>query len=112
MGPINYPEMQKSNRVSGDTDIIVSGWAIDKAAKTTAGGVDVVLDQVPYSARYGIPRGDVADHFKRPDYMNSGFRLVLAKGRLTKGEHTISIRVISSDRKSYSQGPLVTFTVN
>lgn len=112
LGPINYPELQKSNQVSGDTNIIVSGWALDKAANTTAGGVDVVLDQTPYRARYGISRGDVADHFKRPDYINCGFQLILAKGQMAKGQHTIAIRVISSDRKSYGQGPLVKFTVN
>jgi hypothetical protein len=113
LGSINYPELEKSVQVvAGDSDIAATGWALDGTRKTTAGGVDVVFDQVPYSARYGIPRGDVADHFKRSDYTNSGFQLILGRERLTKGQHSIAIRVIFSDQKTYSQGPVVKFTVN
>src|SRR5690242_608237 len=36
LGSINYPAVQKSNQVSGDTDMMVSGWALDEAKKTTA----------------------------------------------------------------------------
>ena len=112
LGSINYPAVQKSNQVSGDTDVMVSGWALDEAKKTTAGGVDVVLDQVPHGAHYGVERSDVASHFNRPDYANSGFQLVVGRGQLAKGPHSVSIRVISSDKKSYSEGPVVQFTVN
>lgn len=112
LGPINYPAVQKSIQVSGDSDIGISGWALDVSKKGPAGGVDVVLDQTPYSARYGMDRTDVASHFNRPDYTKSGFQLTLARGRLTKGPHSVSVRVISSDKKSYNEGPVVQFTVN
>jgi hypothetical protein len=111
LGPINYPAVQKSNEISGDADNAVSGWALDLSQKGTAGGVDVVIDQVPYAAHYGAARTDVADHFKRPDCTNSGFHLNLARGQLPKGQHTVSIRVISADKKSYNEGPVVQFTV-
>ena len=111
-GPIKYPEQQKSNQISADADTAIVGWALDKTSKKTAGGVDMVIDQSPFNARYGIPRGDVADHFQHPDYINSGFQLVIPRGRLTKGDHTLSIRVISSDRTSYDESPPVKFTVN
>jgi hypothetical protein len=112
LGSVNYPAVQKDIRVSGDTDMAVSGWALDESKKSTAGGVDVVLDQVPHNAHYGLERSDVASHFKRPDYAGSGFQLVVARGQLTKGPHTVSVRVISSDKKSYNEGPAVQFTVN
>jgi hypothetical protein len=112
LGPINYPAVQKSNQISGDTPNAVSGWALEQGQKGTAGGVDVVIDQVPYSAHYGSPRTDVADHFKCPDCTNSGFQLNMAKGQLTKGPHMVSVRVISNDKKSYTEGPVVQFTVN
>ena len=112
LGPIQYPAVQKSNQISGDTEYSVMGWAMDVSKKGPAGAVDVVIDQVPYSARYGIDRTDVASHFNNPEYTKSGFQLALARGQLSKGQHTVSIRVISSDRKSYNEGPTVQFTVN
>src|SRR5579871_1978059 len=72
LGPIQYPAVQKSNQVAADAENAVSGWALDQS-KALAGGVDVVIDNVPYAARYGTARTDVADHFKRPDSANSGF---------------------------------------
>lgn len=112
LGPVNYPAVEKNIQISGDADIGASGWALDVSKKGVAGGVDVVLDNVPHSAHYGLPRNDVATHFNRPDYVNSGYQLVMAKGQLSKGPHTISVRVISSDKKSYNEGPVVQFTVN
>jgi hypothetical protein len=112
LGSINYPAVQKSNEISSATETLASGWALDVSQKGVAGGVDVVIDQVPYSAKYGSVRKDVADHFKCPDCTNSGFQLTLARGQLTKGPHTINVRVISPDKKSYNEGPVVQFTVN
>jgi hypothetical protein len=112
IGPVANPAGQKSIEVSGATTFAITGWAIDEANKTTAGGVDEVIDGTPYGAHYGSPRTDVAAHFNHPDYRNSGFELMVAPGQLAKGPHSVSIRVISSDKKSYYQGPVVQFTVN
>ena len=113
LGTIPYPAVQKSNQIQGDTDNARSpGWALDVSKNGAAGAVDVVIDGTPYSAHYGLDRPDVASHFNRPDYTKCGFQLVLARGQLSKGPHTLSVRVISSDKKSYNEGPVVQFTVN
>ena len=112
LGSVKYPAIQKSIQIAGDTAITTSGWTLDESKESPAGGVDVVIDQTPYSARYGLERTDVASHFKRPDYTNSGFLLTMAPGQLNKGPHSISVRVISSDKKSYNEGPVIQFTVN
>jgi len=112
LGPVSYPAAQKTITLPGDSEISVSGWALDASKKGPAGAVDVVLDGNPYSANYGTDRTDVAAHFNRPDYTKSGFQLLLARGQFTKGAHAVSIRVIASDKKSYSEGPIVQFTVN
>jgi hypothetical protein len=112
LGTISYPAEKKSNQLSSAVDNIVAGWALGASQKGLAGGVDVVIDQVPYNAHYGVPRTDVADHFKCPDCTNSGFQLTLAHGQLSKGPHTVSIRVINSDKKTYGEGAPVQFTVN
>jgi hypothetical protein len=111
-GPVQGPAAQKSVQVAGIAANAITGWAIDDSAKKLAGGVDVVIDQAPYSAHYGTVRTDVAAHFKNPDYTNSGFDLTLAPGQLPKGSHSVSIRVIASDKKSYYQGPPIQFSVN
>jgi hypothetical protein len=112
LGPVNYPAVQKAIQVSADTDIGVAGWALDVSKKGPAGAVDVVLDNVPHAAHYGLDRTDVSSHFNRPDYAKCGFQLILAKGQLSKGPHSVSVRVISSDMKSYNEGPVIQFTVN
>jgi len=112
LGPVNYPAIQKSIQIAADTEFAISGWALDESKKSTAGGVDVVLDQVPHSARYGTERPDVASHFNRPDYTNCGFQLNVGRGQLAKGSHSVSVRVIANDKKSYNEGPVIQFTVN
>jgi hypothetical protein len=112
LGPVKEPVTQKSIQVSGDTRLAIVGWAIDGSTNTLAGGVDVVIDQAPYVAQYGVVRTDVAASYNRPDYAASGFQLVLAPGKLPKGPHSVSIRIISSDKKSYYQGPVVQFSVS
>ena len=112
LGPVSDPAKQKSVQVSGDTTFGIRGWAVDGPKKVVAGAVDVVIDQTPYSAQYGSPRKDVAAHFNQPEYTNSGFELMIAPGQLPKGQHSVAIRVISSDKKSYYQGPVIQFAVN
>lgn len=112
IGKVKDPDKQNSVQVSGDTTFAIAGWAVDEVHKTLAGGVDLVIDQTPYSAHYGTPRKDVATHFNKPEYEPSGYDLAIAPGQLPKGQHSVSVRVISSDKKSYYQGPVVQFAVN
>ena len=112
MGKVNYPAAQKSVEISGDVENSVNGWAMDPSKKMPASGVDVVIDGVPYAAKYGIGRIDVAKHFDKPEFLKSGYLLTLAPHQLTKGPHALLIRVITNDGKSYNEGPVVHFTVN
>jgi hypothetical protein len=112
LGPVNYPATQKNIQLQSDSEIVISGWALDASKNSTAGAVDVVIDGVPYAAQYGTERRDVAEHYKRPDYAKSGFQLLLKSGQFTKGPHALAIRVIAADRKSYNEGPVVPFSVN
>jgi hypothetical protein len=111
IGLVSDPARQQTVQVPGDKTFGITGWAIDQSKKTVAGGVDVVIDQSPFSAHYGSPRKDVATHFSQPAYEASGFELMIAPGQLPKGQHSASIRIISNDRKSYYQGPVIQFAV-
>jgi FkbM family methyltransferase len=111
IGSVPDPWAAESVYVSGDQEIRFLGWAIDEVNKTTAGGVDLMIDQTLYSAYYGGERMDVAEHFANMAYQATGYLLVLTPGTLPKGPHVVSMRVISRDKASYYQGPTVEFTV-
>lgn len=110
LGPVREPLTQKSIHVRDDMPISFSGWAVDE--ESAAGGVDIVIDGVPYGALYGRYRDDVAGHFKNIACQNSGFLLLLPSGTLSKGDHVAALRVITSDRQSYYQGPTIAFTID
>jgi FkbM family methyltransferase len=112
IGSVSNPWAQESVHVPGDAPIQFLGWAVDEPHHSVAGGVDVVIDDVPYAAAYGGYRGDVADHFKNLDCQNSGFLLLLPPGALAKGPHVVKLRTISYDRKSYYQGATLQFTID
>ena len=111
-GSVQFPTTKTGVQISSAAANPILGWALDVSKKGPAGGVDVVIDGTPYSAQYGIERSDVATHFNRPDYARCGFQLVLSPKQIGTGQHAVAIRVISSDQKSYNEGPVVQFTVN
>ena len=84
-------------------DDVLSGWAVDGQAVAPASGVDVAVDGHPYKAQYGIDRPDVAGTLKAPQYEKSGFSFVLHAGQMSKGRHTLAVRVISANRTSYTE---------
>lgn len=87
--------------ISQDAQFAVLGWAVDRAAKVAAGGVDVVIDGKPYAAVYGDVRTDVADHFKIPAYGPCGFKFSVPAAAFDKGIHHFVVRVINSTKTAY-----------
>lgn len=83
----------------------VRGWAIDQQTKSPAGGVIVSVAGKDFVADYGAPRPDVADNLKSANYVNSGFKVSIDSAAIGKGKHTLTFRVVTSDRKSYYQQP-------
>lgn len=112
IGDVLNPAINQPAHVSVAKDLAFGGWAVDDAAKRVAGGVDVVIDGTPMSAEYGSPRKDVATALKKPEYAAAGFVLALPSGQLAKGQHTVVLRVISNDKKTYYQSPGVVFIVD
>ena len=87
--------------VSTDKNLIVSGWAVDEKAKDVAGGVLIDIDGKLYPSTYGTDRPDVADAYKTPSYKNSGFVSEIAISEIGKGQHTLSVKILTGDRKAY-----------
>ena len=82
--------------------IIVAGWAVDARAQAPAGGVMVNIDgTTDLPVTYGSERADVANVLKNPNYKMSGFGIALPASNLSKGRHTLSLKVLTADRKGY-----------
>jgi hypothetical protein len=97
--------------ISRSSELKVSGWAVDAPNRMPAAGVDVVVDRTPFASMYGANRNDVAEYFQQPVYRESGFTAGIPANRLERGEHGISLRVVSADRRCYYQSSVVTITV-
>jgi hypothetical protein len=93
--------------ISHSSLITGSGYAIDQESKNLAGGVDVVIDGLPFASRYQMDRLDVANYFKNPVYGQAGFAFSLPASLFGRGTHRLALRVIASDKKSYLESPSV-----
>jgi len=79
-----------------------SGWAIDDAKKSAAGGVLVQVDGSDrVAASYGGARPDVAAAMNMRDVAGSGFDVDIPAALLPEGRHTLSFLVLTSDGQRY-----------
>ena len=106
------PQTKQPVPVSFGAPVTFVGWAIDEQHKAIAGGVDILIDGMPYAANYQLERGDVADFLKVPGYKNSGFSAIVPPSKLVeKGHHDVTFRVLANDGKSYYDCPKIDFEV-
>jgi hypothetical protein len=96
----------------GDAPIQLSGFGFDPVAKAPGKGVEVVIDGKAYATAYGGTRQDVADYFKAPGLIATGYVVVLPAGFLVVGPHKVTVRVISADGAGYFESPSIAFTVD
>jgi acetyltransferase-like isoleucine patch superfamily enzyme len=96
---------------AGDQPIDFRGFAFDGPAKTSGRGVEIVIDGEPYVARYGLWRGDIAEHQESREVGACGYVLTLAPHELAPGRHSVSIRLIAADGRGYFEGPEMSFKV-
>ena len=82
--------------------ITISGWAVDQQTRKEAGGVFVTIDDnLEIPAIYGLDRKDVANHFQNKRYRFSGFSASFATSILKKKLHTVSFKIVTTDKKAY-----------
>lgn len=96
--------------VSAQETFTIQGWAVDRLARSAAGGIEIVIDETVYAGHYGSRRGDVAKVHGEAAYVNSGYTFQLEGDRFALGPHKAFIRVISNDKQSFWQaGPYLMF---
>ena len=107
IGLATWPFTEQPVRIRASDGLRVGGWAVDLPGAAAAAAVDVSLDQHQFPSVYGIDRSDVAEYLKKQVYTPSGFVVQLPPDVLSQGTHTLSIRVVASDRRCYYNGPTV-----
>ena len=103
-GPALQP-FGKTVEIRSGEDVVVSGWAIDAPAAALAGGVEIVIDGHAFKLPYFLTRADVAAAKRNEAYTDCGFLAVVPRELLPNGSHTVSLRIVSADRKTYYQSP-------
>jgi phosphoglycerol transferase len=105
IGESRSPWSAAGARIRRSQESKVSGWAVDGPRRVPAAGVDVVIDRAVFPTTYGTHRNDVAQYFKRPSYRDTGFTAIIPANALARGEHWLSIRVVTADGGCYFESP-------
>lgn len=79
---------------------VFSGWAVDTAGGSAAGGVYLVLDGKEYPAYYGIERTDIAAAQHNDRMVSCGFQRLIPAKNLASGRHAVALRILSADRRA------------
>lgn len=107
IGEVVEPFGKQPVQVQSAGEIQLSGFAVDPVAQNLAGGVDIAIDGLAFTAHYGISRPDVAQYFKIPAFSQAGFSFSIPARYFGPGRHKLAVRVVSNDKTKYSESPLL-----
>lgn len=92
--------------------VTILGWAVDPKSRKEAGEVFVDIDGIDIRATYHQKRRDVAEFHHNTDYTSSGFSASFPTSLISKGKHTLSLKIVTSAKDGYYQSaPAITFEV-
>jgi hypothetical protein len=79
--------------------ITITGWAIDRQAKSAAFTVFVNVDgRIDIPTLYGLDRPDAVAASKDPNFRFSGYIASFSSSYLSPGQHTIRLKIVTQDR--------------
>ena len=110
LGPIKNPSRRPFLSVTASEPLLVGGWAIDKQNQHPAAWIEIVLDGNPYRTEARIPRADVATAHGDFRYLRCGFRATLPANRMSRGGHTLALRIILHGGHTYYEAQAMSFT--
>jgi hypothetical protein len=110
LGSTKNPGRWRAPAVAAGEPLLVSGWGIDERHQVPARWIELVLDGTPYRTEARVPRGDVASARRHFDYLRCGFRATLPSDRMTRGNHTLVVRIVLANGRSYHESAAISFT--
>ncbi len=81
--------------------ITISSWAVDPMQKNVADSVYICFGEYKYKAFYGVNRQDVANHFKTPKYLYSGYERSIPIRVIKDGVYPFKLQILSEDLIHY-----------
>jgi hypothetical protein len=111
IGDVVEPFAKPPVQVQFAGEIQLTGFAADAVARDLAGGVDIAIDGLAFTAHYGISREDVAQYFKVPAYSRTGFSFSIPARYFGPGRHKLTVRVVSSDKTKYFESPVLDINI-
>ena len=96
-----------TKRTEAGIEVTLSGWAIDPRSREAGSQIQVLIDDAPYPAEYGLPRPDVAAASGNRLQANSGFRAVVVLPVQASGTRRFAVRLVGRDRASYADSAAI-----
>ncbi len=101
LGFIDMVDGKPAVLAAKDGEVQVSGWAACVDATSHLVKVEVLVDdKVKADTSISYPRPDVANHYGRPDFEESGWRASFSAHGLETGTHSLKARVICAKGES------------
>jgi hypothetical protein len=98
LGGVSLIDKTEPIQVDAESQPTLEGWMVDPELRPGR-AADLTVDGIPLAAQYGYDRPDVAKQFSSIEAGRCGFQAMLPK--LTRGPHTLAIRLISADQDLY-----------
>lgn len=99
--------------INSQLSVRVSGWAIDSESGSLAEEVYICIGESECKAFYGLKRPDVAQHYKNPAIISSGFSCSVPAEMFKDGENEVILKIVSGKRdKTSIQKISITITAN
>ena len=85
---------------------------MDQPSRSAAGGVDIVIDRMLFPSTYGLLETMSPNTSSVRNIGTTGFVASIPAGTLIKGEHALSLRVVSSDGQCYYSSARYSVTID
>jgi len=92
MNEVAWPITGTRVEVTRPSPVHITGWAVDRTARSAALGVQGFFDGKPFDIAYGLPRPEIAKYLGVPAYGNIGFEIDLPTASLSPGDHALMFR--------------------
>lgn len=104
IGDVKLKKSKSPNtiKVSGER-LVITGWAIDKEANNLPAAIFVDIDGQKFGVGIGKSPNYLKKRFKNPVFHKAGFRSNIPLAKVSKGEHTVKLYIISADKTSFFQ---------